>query len=197
MARPSKFTRDDILDAAAAAAQVHWRDATIAHVAERAGGPVGSIYHRFASREELFVSLWLRSIERFHEGFLACANQADARQAALTAAVHIPRFCRERPADAVGMTLYRQHDLREVAPPALREQVRHVNDDVSRALSDLTQRRFGTAGEAQLMLVTTACVESPYGLVRRYLRSSTPIPDRLDEVVRVSTAAILALGDDG
>lgn len=197
MARPSKFTRDDILDAAAGAAQEHWRDATIAHVADRIGGPVGSIYHRFASREELFVSLWLRAIERFHHGFLEAASDPDAQQAAIAAAVHIPRFCREHPLDAVAMTLYRQGDLREVGPASLREQVVHLNDGVNEMVRDLTQRRYGTADDEHLTLVLTACLESPYGLVRRYLRSSTPIPDRLDEVVRVSTAAILALGDEG
>lgn len=196
MARPSKFTRDDILDAAAGAAQEHWRDATMAHVAERIGGPVGSIYHRFASREELFVALWLRAIDRFHRGFLECANDVDAQRAAIAAAVHIPRFCREHPLDAVAMTLYRQGDLRDAAPAALRDQVAHVNDGVNEMMRELAERRYGNADDEFLTLVVTACLESPYGLVRRYLRSSTPIPDRLDEIVRASTTAILALGDE-
>lgn len=195
MARPSKFTNDDILDAASRAAEEHWRDATIAQVAERIGGPVGSIYHRFGSREELFVSLWVRAVRRFHVGLLECAAGDDAHEAAIAAAVHIPRFCREHPGDAVAMTLYRQTELLEAAPTALREAVEHVNDEVHEMVRDLSERRYGTADDEHLMLVTTACIESPYGLVRRYLRSRTPIPTRLDEVVRVSTAAILALGD--
>lgn len=194
MARPSKFTRDDLLDAASGAAEEHWRDATMAHVAQRIGGPVGSIYHRFGSREELFVSLWLRAIERFHRGFLECASDVEPQEAAIAAAMHIPRFCRQHPSDAVAMTLYRHAELLEVAPASLREQVVHVNDEVHGMMRDLCLRRYGTADDEHLMLVTTACVESPYGLVRRYLRG-TPVPARLDEVVRVTTEAILALGD--
>lgn len=195
MARPAKFTRDDILDAAASAAMAHWRDATIAHVAERIGGPVGSIYHRFPSREELFVALWLRAVSRFHVGLLEAAAQSDAHEAAVACAVHIPRFCRAHPADAVAMTLYRHQDLVESSPALLRDEVRHVNDGVVTAMRDLTVRRFGATDDRLFLLLAIACQESPYGLVRRYLRSDTPIPPWLDDVVRASTSAILALGD--
>lgn len=194
MARPAKFTRDDILDAAASAAIAHWRDATIAHVAERIGGPAGSIYHRFPSREDLFVALWLRAVGRFHVGLLDAARRSDAEEAAIACAVHIPRFCREQPADAVAMTLYRQRDLLESGPASLRDEVRHVNDVVIAAMRDLAVRRFGTDDEYHVLLLAIACQESPYGLVRRYLRSDTQIPPWLDDVVRASTAAILALG---
>lgn len=194
MARPAKFTSEDLLDAAGEAAVAHWRDTTVAHVAERIGAPVGSIYHRFGSRDELFVTLWLRAVRRFQAGLLEEMALPQAHEAALAAALHIPRFCREHPTDAVAMTLYRQDELARVAPDALRDDVIHVNDEVTAATAGLARRRFGSADERNVWLIVTACQESPYGLVRRYLRTER-IPDWLDDVVRVSTQAILALGD--
>ncbi len=194
MARPAKFTSEKLLDAAGEAAVAHWRDATVAHVAERVGAPVGSIYHRFGSRDELFVTLWLRAIRRFQAGLLKEMALPEAHEAALAAALHIPRFCRDHPTDAVAMTLYRQDELSRVAPDALRDDVIRVNDEVAAATAALARRRFGSADERNVRLIVTACQESPYGLVRRYLRSER-IPNWLDDVVRVSTQSILALGD--
>lgn len=195
MARPAKFTRDELLDAAAEAAASHWRDATIAHVAARIGAPVGSIYHRFGSRQELFAALWLRSVRRFHEGLLAAFARPDAQEAALAVAVHIPGFCRAHPLDAAAMTLYRQADLAERGPDALRQECARVNDAVEAESLRLVERRFGRVDEFRIGLVRTACREGPYGLVRRYLRGPETIPAWLDDAVRASAAAILALGD--
>lgn len=195
MARPPRFTPDGILDAASTVAARHWRDATTAQVAEVLGTPPGSIYYRFPSREDLFVSLWLRSIGRFHEGLLEAAARPDPQNAAVACALHIPRFCREHHDDAVAMTLYRRPELIDTAPESLRESVIHVNDRVVEAMRDLAARRYGDPGERHLQLVAIACQESPYGLVRRYLRSGVEIPEWLDDVVRASTTAILAVGD--
>lgn len=195
MARPAKFTTDDILDAAAQAVVRHGHEVTLTHIATELGGPVGSLYHRFSSRDALLVSLWMRSVRRFHEGFLCAATGADAQQAALDCAVHVPHFSRLYPADAAAMTLYRQPDLVTRAPEELRADVSHINDRVFAAIRELTQRRFGSIDEFHLTLVLTACEESPYGLVRRYITSRTPIPAWLDDAVRSSTRAILSLGD--
>lgn len=195
MPRPPKFTPDSILDAAGQLALRHWRDATVAQVADLLGTPSGSVYYRFPSRDDLFVSLWLRAIERFQVGFLEAARIPDPYAATVACAVHIPRFCRVNLPDAVAMTLYRQPDLIEVAPVSLRNRVAHVNDKVLDAMLDLCERRFGNTDERHRQLVAIACQESPYGLVRRYLRSAVPIPQWLDEVVSAATVAILKLGD--
>ena len=63
MARPAKFSLDDLLDAAGRVLLEKGRDITMAQIADAAGAPTGSVYHRFASREELLIRLWLRSIK--------------------------------------------------------------------------------------------------------------------------------------
>lgn len=195
MARPQKFTSDEILDAAADAVATRWRDATIGDVAQRVGAPVGSIYHRFGSREELFVSLWLRSIRRFHAGLVEAATDPDPHNALLRCALHLPRFCREHPLDAGAMTLYRQPDLLEDCPPTLREDVVHLNDEAFGILHSLASRRYRDVGPRHIALVKLAVGESPYGLVRRHLREAAQIPEWMDDVVMAASTAILNLGD--
>lgn len=196
MARPARFTRDGILDAAAQAAALRWREATVADVADRLGTPSNSVYYRFGSKDDLFGSLWLRSIRRFHVGLLEALRLPDARVAAVEAAAHIPAFCRAHPLDAVAMTLYRQQDLAEKVVGTLRADVEHVNDEVIEAMVDLARRRFGRTDPDTLALVAVACQETGYGLVRRYLHREVDMPDWLDDAVRASCAAILSLGDD-
>lgn len=193
MARPPKFSTDQILDAACSAVMRHGRDASIAQVSKEIGAPVGSIYHRFASRDELFAGLWLRSIRRFHVGLLEAAALDDAQQALIAAAVHIPRYCRGHPDDALAMTLYRQRLLLDTAPASLADEVRTVNDDVLTAMRHLCRRRYGRVTGHRLELLATAVQQCPYGLVRPYVGGE--VPSWLDDVVVAATAAILALGD--
>ena len=44
--------------------------ATVAGIAGALGAPVGSIYHRFKSRDLLLARLWIRTVKRFQVGFL-------------------------------------------------------------------------------------------------------------------------------
>lgn len=196
MARPPRFSADGILDVAAEVARERWRDATVADVAARLGTPAGTIYYRFPSRDALFGSLWLRAIERFHAGLWAVSQHPDPREAALAAAVHVPRFCREHPLDAVAMTLYRQAELVEVVGGDLRERVTHVNDEVQTQLAAMA-RRLGRGSALGHDLVATACLELPYGLVRRYLRTDIPIPTWLDDAVRAAAEAVIDLEPPG
>jgi len=194
MARPAKFTHDQILDAALAAVSRHGVHATIGQVSEEIGAPVGSIYHRFASREDLFVTLWLRSIRRFQVGLLAAAAMDDARAALTATVVHLPRYCRRHPDEALAMTLYRQQSLVATAPASLVAQVSTVNDEVEAALAELCARRYGQVTDQQRMLVAMAVQQCPYGLVRPFIGGDVPL--WLDDVVAASSSAILALGDD-
>ncbi|WP_066913551.1 TetR/AcrR family transcriptional regulator [Millisia brevis] len=195
MARPTKFSTEQILDGALAVVGRRWRAATIADVGAQIGAPVGSIYHRFGSREELFVALWLRSIRRFHVGFLAATEGPDARRAAVAAAVHIPRYCRRYPAEALALSLYRWEALIEDGPADLIDEIGTVNDDVEAALRRLCADRFGSTDPRHLELLSVAVQACPYGLVRPYLGAE--VPAALDDIVAAASGAILDLGDTG
>lgn len=193
MARPAKFTADQFLDGALAAVARHGTGATLGQVGEQIGAPSGSLYHRFPTREHLFVSLWLRAVHRFQAELLLAATLDDPRDALAACAVHIPRFCREHPDEAVALTLYRQQRLVTTAPPELRARVGTVNDDIFAAFRQLCARRYGQADDALLTLVATAVQQCPYGLVRPYV--GRPVPAWLDDAALVASTAILALGD--
>ena len=193
MARPAKFTADRILDAALAATARHGKAATIADVAQQIEVPIGSIYHRFASRDELFVSLWLRAVRRFQAGLLDAAEGDDPTAALLACAVHIPRYCRQYPDEAVALTLYRHAELVRSGPPLFAEDVRTVNDTVTATILGLARSRYGRLDEHLAEVVHTAVVQCPYGLVRPHVGSD--VPEWLDEAVRAAAIAILTLGD--
>ena len=69
MPRPAKFTEDQILDSALRlVAEGGPGAATIAGIAGLLGAPVGSIYHRFRSRDLLLARFWIRTIKDFQKG---------------------------------------------------------------------------------------------------------------------------------
>lgn len=193
MARPARFSDDDVLDAAARAFHAHGHGVSLAQVASELGGPTGSIYHRFASRDDLLTALWLRSIRRFHGGLMDAYALPDPREALLAATRHIPRYCRERPVDALAMTLYRQPVLAGTASARYREDVEHVNDEVDAAMRRLVPARYGEPSERGYRLIWVGTRLSPYGLVRPFVGSD--VPDWLDDVCVASARGILALGD--
>jgi AcrR family transcriptional regulator len=193
VARPAKYTADQILDAARDATVVHWRDTTITHVAKRVGAPVGSIYHRFPSRDALFGSLWARSIRRFHEGLVVAAEIEDPVASMAAMARHIPQFCRENPGEAKAMTLYRLSDLLQKVPVEQRAELATINDDVDAGLRRVTARRYVRLTDQRYRLALVGTRQCPYGLVRPLIGGD--VPREFDEICVAATEGILALGD--
>lgn len=189
----AKFTTDGILDAAAEEVRNHGSAVRIASIAARVGAPTGSIYHRFGSREELLVHLWLRSVRRFHEVYLAAGRSEDPEKALLGMAESVVTFTRDHPQDAASMALFRQKRLVENTPDSCREAVAHINDEIHERLSELAQLRYGRVTEKRRQLVRIAAADGPYGFVRPYLWDS--VPEWLPAVVVASSTAVLALGD--
>ena len=76
-------TRNQLLDAARAVfAQRGFADAGVSEVVERAGSSVGSLYHHFGGKSELFTALWERY--RDEQYTTAAAAVAAAKEAGVT-----------------------------------------------------------------------------------------------------------------
>ncbi|PZG17714.1 TetR/AcrR family transcriptional regulator [Nonomuraea aridisoli] len=193
MPRSPSFTHDQILDAARDAAFEHWRSATVGHVTALLGAPSGSIYHRFASRDVLFGSAWIRSIKAFQAGLTRAAETDDPIEAIVRTALWIPEFCRRHPRDARMMTVFRYADLVATGPPQLQEELRHLNDPVADHLRRLTEGRYGRVTRHGMEVVALACRDSPYGIVRPMI--GEPIPAWIDDAVRVTSTALAQLDD--
>lgn len=188
-----KFTHDGILDATAEEVLQRGAAVTIGDVSRRLGAPSGSIYHRFPSREELLVRLWLRSVRRFHEAYLAVGDSEDPEQALVDMALRVASFTAQHQAEAVSMTLFRQSRLVDTAPAPCQDEVRMVNDTLHARLAELAQARYARVTPRHLTLVRVAAIECPYGLIRPYVW--TAIPDWMTGAIEASSRAILGLGD--
>lgn len=193
MPRPARFTDDDVLDAALARVAVAGPQVTIADIAAQLGGPVGSIYYRFASRDIVLARLWMRSIQRFQAGLFELADLPDPHAALVAMAVSVPAYCRANPAEAVSLTLFRQERLLVECADEVRPAVAVLNDDLLALAEAMTQRRYGEVEDRHRHLVQMAVQLGPYGLVRPLLGG--PIPESVDRAVEASADAILRLGD--
>ena len=175
MGRPAKFDSEQILDVTAqVVAEAGPGQATVAAIAQRLGAPSGSIYHRFESRDLLLARLWIRTVRRAQQGFVAALSLPDLQQAALEAALHIPRWSRQHLTEATVLLLYRREDLADRWPQELGTEVAELNKGMEAAVRDFTRRWFGRITPAFLQTVAFALVDAPYGASRRYLLAGKP-----------------------
>ncbi|WP_216215996.1 TetR/AcrR family transcriptional regulator [Amycolatopsis aidingensis] len=191
MGRPARHTADDFLDAAIRLyAATGARGVTMSAVARAVGAPSGSMYHRFPDRPALLAGVWLRTVERFQEDYLAALTGEPPEAAAVEAAARVVRWCRKRPAEGKVLLAGKQ----EFGP---REW---SADDRSRA--ERAERRLGSAlraavrrlrpvtgaGTDEIMLVL---VDLPYAVVRRYLARGEPPPPRAVDLVTKTARSLL------
>lgn len=193
MTRRALYTRDQILDAAVEAAHARGHAATVADVTTRLGGPSGSVYHRFPSRQSLFVAAWIRCVRQFHATLPSALELDDPVEAIVATGLLVSGFCRTQPAEARTLTLFRYANLM-AAPPADQEaDLQGLNDPVVAHITTLTERRFGQTNPRGLGLVSLACRDTPYGMVRGLIGG--PIPDWIDEPIAAACQAIARLSD--
>ncbi|MYW01943.1 TetR/AcrR family transcriptional regulator [Streptomyces sp. SID3343] len=193
MGRKPRFTEDDFLDAVL---RITARDGagavTIAGVAAEVGAPVGSVYHRFASRDLLLARLWVRTIRRFQEPFVAAISDEDPVVGADRAVSAVLAWVRAHPAEAGVLLLYRRDDLVTRWPDELGPELVGLNDAAGAALRDYARARYGRAGTAQVERVTLALVDIPYAAVRRHLAAGRPHPASTERHTLAAARAVLA-----
>jgi AcrR family transcriptional regulator len=182
--RRAKYDGEHILDVTAQiVAEGGPGQATVAAIAERLGAPSGSIYHRFDSRDLLLARLWIRTVRRAQDGFIAALGIEDVEAAARAAALHIPRWSRQHLTEASVLLLYRREDLADRWPDELGEEVATLNDGMRAAVKDFTRRLFGRATSRHLQAVAFALVDVPYAASRRYLLEGRAPPSTVDDLV--------------
>jgi AcrR family transcriptional regulator len=192
MARPARFTDQDLLTAAAKVAAAHGpAGATIGAIAKAAGAPTGSLYHRFPSRDVLLGTLWLGLVGRFQAGWIEALEQGDAEAAAL----HTPAWVREHATEARLLLLHRREDFLAGDWPAdLAERAAHVNDRAGAVLRAFTRAELGDDLPASVRRVRFALVEIPYAAVRPYVDTGQPPPLDVDALVLTASQAVLDEG---
>src|SRR5262245_7563733 len=110
--RPQLHSRGAILDATRdLVLQGGARAATVGAVCQASGAPKGSIYHRFASLDQLLAAMWIRAVKRSQETFIEALADPDPLSAAINAALSISEFAQRHPADARLLASLRREDL--------------------------------------------------------------------------------------
>jgi AcrR family transcriptional regulator len=149
---------------------------------------MGSIYHRFGSREGLLAEAWLNAVEQFQTRFLAALSPMTI-DAAVDAALTTPRFCRSNRDEAVLLACCRQSEFCVSATPApLRARIESANVAASAAI-----RRFADRVDRPRLACRLALVAYPLGAVRLYLPERA-VPVLLDTEIAKAVRAALAIG---
>ncbi|MEU1883025.1 helix-turn-helix domain-containing protein [Streptosporangium sp. NPDC020072] len=192
MGRPSQHDVDRLLDAAVRlAAQSGPGSVTMAAVAREAGAPSGSVYHRFPSRAALLAALWLRTVGRFQEGFLAATHEEPPERAVMAAAGHVVAWSRANPLQA-RVLLYGPADFGESDwPRDARERLRTGNRRIEEALVALA-RRLGPGTPPEVERLVLATVDLPYATVRRHHQAGGAIPAHAEDLVARCAGLLLA-----
>ncbi len=192
MGRRSKYSSDQILDAAASLLADDGPHAlSVARIAGRLGAPSGSIYHRFGSRDVLVASLWLRAVEGFQNALDRAFDEPDPHLAARAFARRILDWTRTDTQSAQLLVLHRSTDLVDGEWPAdlvarNREQLARVEH-----MTDVLGDRLGATSLAERRRVVFAVIDIPYGAVRSALaRGEAPGPE-LNEIVDDAVVAVL------
>ncbi|MEU9130915.1 TetR/AcrR family transcriptional regulator [Kitasatospora sp. NPDC048540] len=193
MARPPRFDTGQLLDAAVLLAATGGpADVTMTAVAQAVGAPSGSVYHRFPGRTALLAEVWLRSVERFQDGyFAALGSDPDPRLAARAAARHVVSWSRAHPQEAA-LLLYGPGEFgRADWSEAHKDRADLGNQRVFGSLATLAEA-LGAAGPQDRDRVVLALIDLPLAVVRRHLRAGDPLPPYAEELAEESTATLLA-----
>lgn len=182
------FGREDFLNAALdIVSESGPGSLTIAALAARIKAPVGSVYHRFMSREVLLAELWLTIAASFQRGFLE-ALERDG----LDAALYTVRWVRAHLNEGRVLLLYRREEL--VAgnwPEDVREHAAQLAGDLEKGLIAFTKKNFGSAKKENVRRSVFALIDVPLAAVKRHLQKSEPPPDFLDELISDNYAAVM------
>ncbi len=162
---------------------------TLQTIVGETGVSIGSLYHRYGSREGLLAQTWLDAVKAFQAGFLAALQTGD-ENAGEHAARATPQFCRAERARAIILSCCRQSEfLSDATPEDLREEIASVNKQAGAALRQYAHRTGYSLEACRLGLVAF-----PLGAVRLYLPDRR-IPKTIDDyVVRAFWSAVRGNG---
>jgi AcrR family transcriptional regulator len=185
-----KYSQEDFLGAALAIiAERGVSEVTVAAVSERLGSPTGSFYHRFASRDVLLGSLWLRAVLQFQTGIGAALDGGDG----LKAALHTPAWVRDHPDEARLLLLYDRKDfLQGEWPQELRERVAEMTQRIDAGSRRWARVIFGKEGRDEMRLAQFLISELPVAVVRQHLLRGEQPPQLIDRIIQTTYRAVVA-----
>ncbi len=150
---------------------------TLQTVVDDTGVSVGSLYHRYGSREALLALTWLDAVRAFQTCFLT-ALESGGDDAGERAALATPRFCRSDHQRAIVLSCCRPAEFFSPATPQhLQKEISNVNKAAAAAI-----RRYAKCSGYSLEACRLGLIAFPLGAVRLYL-PARPVPQALDEYI--------------
>lgn len=194
MGRRAKFQDTDFLDAALKVmSEGGAGTATVSAIAEELGAPIGSVYHRFPSRDILMAELWLRIVESFQRGFLEATGRLDG----LSAALHTPRWVRENPMEGRVLLIHRREELVSGEwPEEVREKTRRLSSELDEGIKEFARQTFGDLTDISLLKTTFTLIDVPCSTVKRHLLLWKDPPKIVDELIEKTFYAIIGGRDE-
>jgi AcrR family transcriptional regulator len=194
MAPPRKHDTDSILDAARALVLRDGpRAASVAAIARESGAPVGTLYHRFGSRDAVLAAAWLRALERFQQCALSAASHAEPLEAAVAMAASQIGFASAHPHDARLLLTLRRDDLLDAdLDDGFRSRLEEINAPLRAALAEIANGLRGRTDGRTLDHVTRAVVDLPNAAIRRHVREEGKLPAWLETDVAEAARVLLS-----
>jgi AcrR family transcriptional regulator len=194
MGRNARFSSDQILTAALdLLAERGPQSVTMLEISRQTGAPIGSIYHRFASRDLILAQLWLGVVESFQDGFLDALAHGDG----LSAALYAPRWVKEHYSEGRVLLLLRREELIAGEWP---EEVKERAAALARELDDgfraFVKQRFGSVTQETLGTAAFALIDVPYVSTRRYLEQGQKPPAIVDRLIEKTYRSIMGDEDE-
>ena len=190
MGRPARITNVDLVAAASTvAARLGPARTSIAAIAREADVPVGSVYHRYPSRDALLAEAWISAAEAFGTQFLAALNAARTADAAVEAALVTPRFARANHAGGVALFVHRRDDFLVEAPEESRTRAAKQTSAMLNGVAQAAKRLLPQDPRGRDKLAV-ALIGIPYGAVRVFLPQAVP-PKELDAVIAAAARAAI------
>jgi len=151
---------------------------TLRDIVKGTGVSVGSLYHRYGSREELLACAWIDAVTAFQDQFLLELESGAANEGE-RAAMATPRFCRDNPERARILVCCRREELiSDTLPEPLTVQIQDINTDAAKRI-----KRFAKLQNYSLEACMFGLVAFPLGAVRLYLPNQK-IPMSVDSYVK-------------
>jgi len=190
MGRKAHFKRDEFIDAAMRMVAEKGPGAlTVSALASGMKAPIGSVYHRFPSRDVLLAQLWIRIVESFQRGFLASLEHDG-----LSAALYTVGWVREHPEEARVLLLHRREELVSGPWPV------HLKDDAARLTQQLdegircfTIKHFGRLSNEALRRTAFALRDVPLAALRPHVERGEQPPGFVGQLVRETYLAVMRI----
>jgi AcrR family transcriptional regulator len=107
---------------------------TLGHIRERSGASTGSIYHLFASKEEIAGAVYVDGLRSYQEGFLAVVARRRSAEAMVRSCVE---YYLEWVAANERLATFIVHTRQAELVPAVRDELKEMNRGFFGALSEI------------------------------------------------------------